>query len=73
VGQLPGSADRHGALWRQDTGGAKTAHCGTDDSHHCWAQSTGSLSYWQETGEVWSLSDRMLFSVPLTALDRSLG
>ncbi|MGW0993968.1 hypothetical protein ACWD5V_11750 [Streptomyces sp. NPDC002523] len=73
VGQLSGSPDRHGALWRQDTGGARTARCGSDDAHHCWARSTGSLSYWQETGEVWSLSDRMLFSVPLAALDRSLG
>ncbi|MEU6085425.1 hypothetical protein ABZ865_01210 [Streptomyces sp. NPDC047085] len=73
VGQLPGSLDGHGRLWRQDTDGAKAAHCGSDSTHHCWAESTGSLSYWQETGEVWSLSDRMLFSVPLAALDRSLG
>ncbi|MGV4981339.1 hypothetical protein ACWC0C_04715 [Streptomyces sp. NPDC001709] len=73
VGHLPGSRDGHGGLWRQDTGGAKTAHCGADASHRCWAEAAGSLSYWQETGEVWSLSDRMLFAVPLAKLDHSLG
>ncbi|MGW1282421.1 hypothetical protein ACWD4N_01540 [Streptomyces sp. NPDC002586] len=72
VGRLPDSRDGHGGLWRQDTGGAKAAHCGADSSHRCWAQSTASLSYWQETGEVWSLSDRMLFAIPLAELDRSL-
>lgn len=73
VGHLPGSQDGHGGLWRQDATGAKGAHCGADASHRCWARSAGSLSYWQETGEVWSLSDRMLFAVPLAELDRSLG
>ncbi|GHI02475.1 hypothetical protein AQI88_14085 [Streptomyces cellostaticus] len=73
VGRLSGSMDGHGGLWRQDTKGASAAHCGSEGSHHCWAASAGSLSYWQETGEVWSLSDRMLFAVPLAALDRSLG
>lgn len=73
VGQLSGSGDGHGGLWRQDAKGAKAAHCGSDASHHCWAASAGSLSYWQETGEVWSVSDRMLFAVPLAVLDGSLG
>jgi hypothetical protein len=73
VGQLPGSRDGHGGLWRQDGKGARAAHCGADASHRCWAQSAGSLSYWRETGEVWSLSDRMLFALPLATLDRSLG
>ncbi|MGJ5752573.1 hypothetical protein FB563_0671 [Streptomyces puniciscabiei] len=73
VGRLPGSRDGHGALWRQDAGGAKAAHCGADGSHRCWAETAGSLSYWQETGEVWSLSDRMLFTMPLAELDRSVG
>ncbi|MET7285565.1 hypothetical protein [Streptomyces sp. NPDC005573] len=73
VGRLPGSGAGHGGLWRQDTEAAKAARCGSDLSHHCWAQGAGSLSYWQETGDVWSLSDRMLFSVPLDTLDRSLG
>ena len=73
VGRLSGSMDSHGGLWRQDTEGASAAHCGSEASHHCWAASAGSLSYWQETGEVWSLSDRMLFAVSLATLDRSLG
>ncbi|GHE01317.1 hypothetical protein [Streptomyces alanosinicus] len=73
VGRLPGSRDGHGALWRQDVDGATAARCGSDGSHRCWAAAAGSLSYWQETGEVWSLSDRMLFTVPLAALDRSVG
>ncbi|WP_153812785.1 hypothetical protein [Streptomyces sp. SUK 48] len=73
VGRLPGSQDGHGGLWRQDTRGAKAARCGADATHRCWAESAGSLSYDGETGDVWSLSDRMLFTVPLTELDRSLG
>ncbi|MFF7970952.1 hypothetical protein [Streptomyces sp. NPDC007905] len=73
VGHLSESAGGHGGMWRQDTKGAKAARCGSDASRHCWAESAGTLSYWQETGEVWSLSDRMLFAVPLAALDRSLG
>ncbi|MGW4562985.1 hypothetical protein ACWEN3_11425 [Streptomyces sp. NPDC004561] len=72
VGRLPDSWDGHGGLWRQDLGGAKAARCGSDASRRCWAASTGSLSYWQATGEVWSLSDRMLFALPLAELDRSL-
>ncbi len=73
VGRVSSSADGHGGLWRQDTKGAAAARCGSDASHHCWAAAPGSLAYWQATGEVWSLSDRMLFAVPLAALDRSLG
>ncbi|MGW2488960.1 hypothetical protein ACWCV9_17350 [Streptomyces sp. NPDC001606] len=72
VGHLPDYRDGHGGLWRQDVGGAKAARCGADASHRCWAASAGSLSYWQETGEVWSLSDRMLFCLPLAALDRTV-
>ncbi|MEV5873071.1 hypothetical protein AB0L75_02370 [Streptomyces sp. NPDC052101] len=73
MGRLPGSRDGHGGLWRQDVAGSSAARCGADGSHRCWAQSTGSLSYWQETGEVWSLSDHMLFVLPLAELDRSVG
>ncbi|MFJ7150413.1 hypothetical protein ACIQVT_19765 [Streptomyces sp. NPDC100445] len=73
VGRLPGSRDGRGGMWRQDTAGADAARCGPDSSHRCWARDAGSLSYWQETGEVWSLSDRMLFALPLADLDRSLG
>ncbi|MFH8337659.1 hypothetical protein [Streptomyces sp. AM6-12] len=73
VGRLPGSQDGHGGLWRQDTEGAKAAQCGADATQRCWAESPGSLAYGRDSGEVWSLSDRMLFAVPLTELDRSLG
>ncbi|MEU6067849.1 MULTISPECIES: hypothetical protein [Streptomyces] len=72
VGRLADSPDRRGSLWRQDTSGAKAARCGSDTTHHCWARGAGSLSYWQATGEVWSLSDRMLFSAPLSSIDSSL-
>ncbi|MGW1591106.1 hypothetical protein [Streptomyces sp. NPDC002386] len=72
VGRASGTGDGHGGLWRQDSEDAEAARCGFDASHHCWAASAGSLSYGEESGEVWSLSDRMLFAVPLTALDRSL-
>ncbi|MBY8839775.1 hypothetical protein [Streptomyces sp. SP2-10] len=72
VGRLPGTQDGHGGLWRQDTEDAGAVHCGADASDRCWAEGAGSLSYWQETGEVWSLSDRMLFTLPLADLDRSL-
>ncbi|MGW5100086.1 hypothetical protein [Streptomyces sp. NPDC004100] len=71
IGTQP-KTDGRGGLWRQDTRGAAAAQCGSDSSHHCWTDSAGSLSYWQETGEVWSLSDRMLFAVPLARLEKSL-
>ncbi|MFI9246718.1 hypothetical protein ACIGXF_30090 [Streptomyces sp. NPDC053086] len=72
VGRLPDARDGHGLLWRQDTAGARAARCGADASDRCWAQQAGSLSYRQDTGDVWSLSDRMLFTLPLAALDHSL-
>ncbi|GAB1338554.1 hypothetical protein ACE1SV_51440 [Streptomyces sp. E-15] len=72
VGRLPGTRDGHGELWRQDTAGARAAHCGADASDRCWAREAGSFSYWPQTGELWSLSDRMLFALPLAGLDRSL-
>ncbi|CAL9414136.1 hypothetical protein [Streptomyces sp. enrichment culture] len=72
VGRLPGTQDGHGGLWRQDTERTREARCGADASDRCWARDAGSLSYWRGTGEVWSLSDRMLFALPLAGLDRSL-
>ncbi|MFF4312911.1 hypothetical protein ACWDFR_28620 [Streptomyces sp. 900105755] len=73
VGHLPGAMDGHGSLWRQDARGADGTRCGSDASHRCWAEGTGSLSYAPDTGEVWSVTDRMLFSVPLRSIDASLG
>ncbi|MFI5686625.1 hypothetical protein [Streptomyces sp. NPDC051636] len=73
LGHPPGNVEGHGTLWRQDAKGAKAARCGSDATRRCWAAGAGSLSYWQETGEVWSVTDRMLFSVPLASIDSSLG
>jgi hypothetical protein len=69
----PDELQGHGSLWREDTAGAQAARCSSDSTHHCWAEQAGSLSYAQRTGEVWSVTDRMLFAVPLADIDRSLG
>ncbi|MFB7934968.1 hypothetical protein ACFC4C_38325 [Streptomyces sp. NPDC056039] len=67
-----GSPGGHGTLWRQDTGSARATECGTDETRHCWSGRSGSLSYWEETGEVWSQSGGMLFALPLSSVDRAL-
>ncbi|KAA0941471.1 hypothetical protein [Streptomyces apricus] len=86
TGYAPGSRDRHGTLWRQDESAAKAAQCGSGGtSYACWGQHTESLSYWQETGELWTLTEwaanednewkppaipeRVLYAVPLSAVD----
>jgi hypothetical protein len=63
----------HGTLWRQTTRGALSTRCGADASDRCWSGQAGSLSYWQETGEVWSQSGRMLYALPLASIDSALG
>jgi hypothetical protein len=73
LGGTAGKQSGRDSMWRQDSGGAKAAECGSDATHQCWSTQTGSLSYWQETGEVWSVSGRMLFALPLTSIDRALG
>ncbi|MFE6176391.1 hypothetical protein [Streptomyces sp. NPDC056464] len=73
VGRAPGSTDRHGSLWRQDTEGAEATRCGEENAPRCWGIQVGPLSYWEATGEVWSQSGRMLFAMPLTSIDRALG
>ncbi|WP_405773635.1 hypothetical protein [Streptomyces sp. NBC_01538] len=89
VGHAPGAKDRHGTLWRLDADGAKAARCGSDDaSRRCWAEHSESLSYWEGTGEVWSLTEwaadnrsgwrgtpvpeRVLYAVPLSQITGSL-
>ncbi|MFD7813531.1 hypothetical protein ACFV6E_11375 [Streptomyces sp. NPDC059785] len=88
LGQAPGTRGRHGTLWRQNVDGASAATCTADQSTACWGQHTESLSYWQETGEVWSLTEwaangdnawepeaiaeRVLFAVPLADVTGSL-
>ena len=53
---------------------AKATRCGSDEHEPLLERrQSGSLSYWEETGEVWSQSDRMLFALPLASIDRSLG
>ena len=73
LGGTAGSESKHGSMWRQNTSDAKATECGADETHQCWSAQTDSLSYWQETGEVWSVSGRMLFALPLTSIDSSLG
>jgi hypothetical protein len=71
------SRTRHGSLWRQSGHGAEAATCTADQSHACWSLGSGSLSYWQRTGELWTLTDaadrRVLYAVPLSSVDGSLG
>ncbi|MFC7816056.1 MULTISPECIES: hypothetical protein [unclassified Streptomyces] len=64
--------DGRGTLWRQDTEGARAVECGADGSQRCWSGPAGSLSYWAETGEVWSQSGRMLFALPLRSIEDAL-
>ncbi|MEU6347813.1 hypothetical protein ABZ896_00590 [Streptomyces sp. NPDC047072] len=67
------SGDERGTLWRQDLSGAKATRCGEDaDTRTCWSTGAESLSYWEETGEVWSQSGRTLFATPLASLDRAM-
>jgi hypothetical protein len=88
VDYAPGSRGKHGTLWRQNTSGAKAAKCGSSQSYACWGQHTESMSYWQGTGELWTLTEwaadkdngwtgtpipeRVLYAVPLSAVDGSL-
>ncbi|MEV6014490.1 MULTISPECIES: hypothetical protein [unclassified Streptomyces] len=77
IGRPSDGSGGHGSLWRQNGDGAGAATCTADQSHACWGLGTGSLSYWQRTGELWSLSDaaerRVLYAVPLASVDGSLG
>ncbi|MFC8514531.1 hypothetical protein [Streptomyces sp. NPDC057257] len=64
--------DGRGTLWRQSSREAQATECGSDESNQCWSGRGGSLSYWEETGEVWSQSGRMLYALPLSSVDRAL-
>ncbi|MFE9681167.1 hypothetical protein [Streptomyces sp. NPDC006285] len=89
TGHAPGGSGGHGTLWRQDESAAKAAQCGSGGtSYACWGQHTRSLSYWRETGELWTLTERaankdggweppavperVLYAVPLSAVDGSV-
>ncbi|GHB20125.1 hypothetical protein GCM10010377_07570 [Streptomyces viridiviolaceus] len=67
------AAEGRGTLWRQSTEGARSTECGADRSHRCWSAPAGSLSYWAETGEVWSQAGRTLFALPLATVHDSLA
>jgi hypothetical protein len=74
LGRAAGTEGDHGTLWRQNTSTpAKATRCGTDETRSCWSGESESLSYWEQTGDVWSQSGRVLFALPLASIDRSLG
>lgn len=73
LSRTTGSQDERATLWRQDAHGALPSRCGPDETHLCWSGGATSLSYWQETGDVWSQSGRMLFALPLASIERSLN
>jgi hypothetical protein len=72
VSRAAGDDEEHGTLWRQTTEGAQSTRCGSEERRSCWSPLTTSLSYWEESGEVWSQSDRVLYSLPLASIDRDL-
>ncbi|NEA48790.1 hypothetical protein [Streptomyces sp. SID10815] len=73
LARAAGPDSAHGTLWRQDRRGAETTECGSSsDTHRCWGDGTGALSYWPQTDEVWSLSGRTLFAVPAPSVERAL-
>ncbi|WP_399891149.1 hypothetical protein ACGH7X_30895 [Streptomyces sp. BBFR51] len=72
LARAAGGQDGRGTLWRQDAEGARATECGADQSQRCWSGEASSLSYWAQTGEVWSQSGRMLFALPLTSIEDAL-
>ncbi|MGW1526957.1 hypothetical protein [Streptomyces sp. NPDC001588] len=88
VDRAPSVGGRHGTIWRQDLSGAGAATCSADESRACWGRHTASLSYWPQTGEVWTLTagatsggdgpvpgpawGRVLYAVPLASVDDAL-
>ncbi|MBR8639074.1 hypothetical protein KEF29_06435 [Streptomyces tuirus] len=73
LNRAAGTPEGHGTLWRQDLDGARATECATDETRHCWSGGSGSLSYAEQTGEIWSQSGRTLFALPLASVDRTLG
>ncbi|MEV7286233.1 hypothetical protein AB0O01_16940 [Streptomyces sp. NPDC093252] len=63
----------NGSLWRQDDEGAKAAECGAEELRDCWSGPAAPLSYWEETGELWSQSGRTLYALPLASVNSALG
>ncbi|MFF9280263.1 hypothetical protein [Streptomyces griseosporeus] len=73
VARAAGETDGRGLLGRLGDGGTASARCGPDGSHQCWSAPAGPLSVTDGTGAVWSQAGRMLFSLGLNTIDRSLG
>ncbi|MFC1440333.1 hypothetical protein ABUW04_18930 [Streptacidiphilus sp. N1-10] len=85
VDDARGGVNQHGILWRLDASGSSAATCTSDIAYACWAQHSEGMSLWWSTQTVWSLTEwaansqakwiapavpqRVLFSVPLSALD----
>ncbi len=69
VAHASASSGVHGHLWGQTTT-RSVATCG--GTYQCWAEHPESLTYWQSTGQVWSLTEwenlRTVFAVPLSTL-----
>ncbi|MFI6208510.1 hypothetical protein ACIBAI_19245 [Streptomyces sp. NPDC051041] len=72
LGRGAEARDRRGTLWRQDTDGARATRCGADETRLCWSGGAQSLSYWEETGEVWAQADGVLFATPLSSVEDAL-
>ncbi|WP_320783685.1 hypothetical protein [Streptomyces sp. CRN 30] len=88
VGHTSEHLGPHGTLWRQDEDGADAAQCTADGSRACWGRHAESLSYWPQTGELWTLTERtaegdgggepdddpqrVLYAVPLASVDESM-
>ncbi|MEN3586084.1 hypothetical protein AAH978_18275 [Streptomyces sp. ZYX-F-203] len=70
LGRVAGDGDTgRASLVRQDSEGTRAVVCGADRSQRCWSLDAGALSYRAGTDEVWSRSGRVLFAVPLAAID----
>jgi hypothetical protein len=53
-----GGVNQHGILWRQNTSTATAAaYCGTDQTYARWGQHTEGMSYWSNTGRLWTLTE----------------
>ncbi|MET9914262.1 hypothetical protein ABZZ74_47480 [Streptomyces sp. NPDC006476] len=58
VDDARGGVDQHGILWRQNTSGASAAaNCGGDITYACWGMHTEGMSYWWNTGRLWTVTE----------------
>ncbi|MDN3353160.1 hypothetical protein [Actinomadura sp. DC4] len=58
VDDARGGVDQHGILWRQNaTGASAAANCGGDITYACWGMHTEGMSYWWNTGRLWTQTE----------------